>query len=72
MTVDPKGVAKLLDELNINKAPGLDDLNATVLNVCSNEGTYICIFNEALARGEATSNYFKFFKMMKRYDDANY
>ena len=62
MSVDPKGVAKLLDELNINKAPGSDDLNATVLNVCSNEGTYICIFNAVLARGEATSNCFKFFK----------
>ena len=72
MTGDPKGVAKLLDELNIHKAPGPDDLNATRLNVCSNEGTYIFIFNEVLARGEATSNCFKFFKKMKRYDDANY
>ena len=29
--VDPKGVAKLLDGLNIHKAPGPDGLNARVL-----------------------------------------
>ena len=37
ITVDPKGVAKLLDGLNVHKAPGLDGLNARVLKECSNE-----------------------------------
>ena len=31
ITVDPKGVAKLLDGLNVHKAPGPDGLNARVL-----------------------------------------
>ena len=31
ITVDPKGVAKLLDGLNVHKASGLDGLNARVL-----------------------------------------
>ena len=35
--VDPKGVAKLLNGLNIHKAPGPDGLNARVLTECSNE-----------------------------------
>ena len=74
MTVDRKGIVKLLDGLNIHKAPRPDELNATVLNECSNEGTYsyMSIFNESLVRCEATSNCFKFFKKMKRYDDVNY
>ena len=37
ITVDPKGVAKLFNGLNIHKAPGLDGLNARVLKVCCNE-----------------------------------
>ena len=32
ITVDPKGVAKLLDGLNVHKASGLDGLNARVLH----------------------------------------
>ena len=35
ITVDPKGVAKLLDGLNVHKAPGPDGLNARVLKECS-------------------------------------
>ena len=31
ITVDPKGVTKLLDGLNVHKTPGLDGLNAKVL-----------------------------------------
>ena len=31
ITVDPKGVAKLLDGLNVHKVPGSDGLNARVL-----------------------------------------
>ena len=41
ITVDPKGVAKLLDGLNVHKAPGPDGLNARVLKECSNTGTYL-------------------------------
>ena len=54
ITVDPKGVAKLLDGLNIHKAPGPDGLNARVLKECSNEISPILalIFNESLARGD--------------------
>ena len=54
ITVGPKGVAKLLDRLNIHKAPGLDGLNARVLKECSNEISLILalIFNESLARGD--------------------
>ena len=37
ITLDPKGVAKLLDGLNVHKASGPDGLNARVLKECSNE-----------------------------------
>ena len=54
ITVDPKGVAKLLDGLNVLKAPGPDGLNARVLKECSNEISPILalIFNETFARGD--------------------
>ena len=54
ITVDPKGVAKLLDGLNVHKATGPDGLNARVLKECSNEIFPILalIFNESLARGD--------------------
>ena len=35
ITVDPKGVTKLLNNLNIHKAPGPDGLSARVLKECS-------------------------------------
>ena len=52
ITVDPKRVAKLLDGLNIHKAPGPNGLKARVLKECSNEISPILalIFNESLAR----------------------
>ena len=34
ITVDPKGVIKLLNNLNIHKAPGPDGLSARVLKEC--------------------------------------
>ena len=37
ITVDPKGVTKLLNNLNINKAPGPDGLSARVLKEFSCE-----------------------------------
>ena len=51
-TVEPKGVAKLLDGLHVYKAPGQDGLNTRVLKECSNEISPILalIFNESLAR----------------------
>ena len=54
ITVDLKGVAKLLDGLNIHKAPGPDGLNTRVLKECSNEISPILalIFNESLARDD--------------------
>ena len=37
ITVDSKGVARLLDGLNVHKASVLDGLNARVLKECSDE-----------------------------------
>ena len=52
ITVDPKGVTKLLDGLNVHKASGPDGLNARALKECSNEISPILalIYNESLAR----------------------
>ena len=52
ITVDPKGVTKLLNNLNIHKAPGPDDLSARVLKECSSEIAPVLtyIFNESLAQ----------------------
>ena len=36
-TVDPKGVIKLLNNLNMHKAPGPDGLSTRVLKECSSE-----------------------------------
>ena len=51
ITVDPKGVTKLLERLKILKASGPDGLNARVLKECSNEISPILAltFNESLA-----------------------
>ena len=53
ITVDPKGIAKLLDGLNVHKAPGPDGLNARVLKECSTQISPILalIYNESLAQG---------------------
>ena len=54
ITVDPKGVAKLLDRLNVNIAPGPDGLNARLLKECNSKISPILalIFNESLAQGD--------------------
>ena len=59
VTVDPKGVAKLLDGLNIHKAPGSNSLNARVLKECSNESSPMLalFFNESLARGDVPNEW---------------
>ena len=79
ITVDPKGVTKLLDGLNVHKASRPDGLNARVLKECSNEISPILalIYKESLARGEVPdewrqANVSQVFKKGEKYDAANY
>ena len=79
ITVDPKGVAKLLDGLNVHKAPGPDGLNARVLKECSTQISPILalIYNESLAPGNVPddwrhANVSPVFKKGEKYDAANY
>ena len=53
ITVHPKGVLKLLNYLNIHKAPGPDGLSARVLKECSSEISPMLalIYNDSLAQG---------------------
>ena len=53
ITVDPKGVLKLLNGLKVHRAPGPDDLSARVLKECSSDIAFILayIYNESLAQG---------------------
>ena len=78
ITVDPKGVTKLLNNLNIHKAPGPDGLSARVLKECSSEIAPIlaCIYNESLAQGAVPddwrqANVAPVFKKGEKYDAAN-
>ena len=50
--VDPKGVLKLLNNLNIHKTSGPDCLSARVLKECSSEisPTLALIYNESLTK----------------------
>ena len=59
ITVEPKGVAKLLDGLNVHKAPGLDGLNARVFKECSTQVSLILalIYNESLAQGNVPDDW---------------
>ena len=79
ITVDPKGVAKLLEGLNVHKASGRYGLNATVLKECSNEISPILalIYNEFLSRGNVPdecqqANVSPVFKKGEKYDVAIY
>ena len=79
ITVDPKGVAKLLDGLNVHKASGPDGLNARVLKECSNEISPVLalIFNVSLAGGDVPNDWrlatvSPVFKKGEKYDAANY
>ena len=79
ITVDPKGVTKLLDRLNVHKASGPDGLKARVLKECGNEISLILalIYNESLARDEVLdewrqANVSPVFKKGEKYDAANY
>ena len=53
ISVKPKGVAKLLDGLNVHKAPGPDGLNARVLKECTTQISPILalIYNSSLPQG---------------------
>ena len=59
ITVDPKGVTKLLDGINVHKAPGPDELNARVLKECSTQISPILalIYNESLAQGNVPDDW---------------
>ena len=77
--VDPEGVAKLLDGLNVHKAPGPDGLNARVLKECSTKISpiYALIYTESLAQGNVPddwrqANVSPVFKKEEKYDAGNY
>ena len=59
ITVDPKGVAKLLDEINVHKAPGPDGLNARVLKECCTQISSILalIYDESLPQGNVPDDW---------------
>ena len=78
ITVDPKGVLKLLNGLIIHKAPGPDDLSARVLKECSSEIAPILtlIYNESLVQGTVPdhwlqANVAQVFKKGERCSAAN-
>ena len=79
ITVDPKGVLKLLNGLKVHKAPGPDGLSARVLKECSSEIVPILafIYNESLAQGTVPddwrqANVAPVYKKGEKYDAANY
>ena len=79
ITVDPKGVLKLLNGLKVHKAPGPDGLSARVLKECSSEIAPILafIYNESLALGTVPddwrqANVAPVYKKGEKYDTANY
>ena len=79
ITVDPKWVLKLLNNLKIHKASGPDGLSARVLKECSSEIALILalIYNESLAQGTVPddwrqANVAPIFKKGEKYDVANY
>ena len=79
ITVDPKGVLKLLNNLNIHKAPGPDGLSARMLKECSSEAPPMMalIYNESLAQGTVPddwrqANVAQVFKKGEKYNAANY
>ena len=79
ITVDRKGVFKLLNGLKVHKAPGPDGLSARVLQECSSEIAPILafIYNESLAQGTVPddwrqANVALVYKKGEKYDAANY
>ena len=59
ITVNPKGVNNLNNNLNIHKASGPEGLSARVLKECSSEITPMLalIYNELLAQGTVPDNW---------------
>ena len=79
ITVDPKGVLKLLNGLKVHKTPGPDGLSARVLKECSSGIAPILayFYNESLAQGNVPddrrqANVAPVFKKGEKYDPANY
>ena len=79
ITVDPEGVPKLLDGLNVHQVPGPDGLNARVLKECSTQILHILtlIYNKSLAQGNVSddwrhANVSPVLKKGEKYDAANY
>ena len=79
ITVDPKGVLKLINGLNIHKASGPDGLSARVLKECSAEIAPILtlIYNELLAQGTVPDDWLQanvapVFQKSEKYNAANY
>ena len=79
ITSDPKGVLKLLNNLNIHKASGPDGLSARVLKECSSEISPMLalIYNESLAQDTVQDNWRQanvapVFKKGEKYNAANY
>ena len=81
ITVDPKGVLKLLDNLKIHKAPGPVGPSSRVLKECSSEIAPVLtlIYSALLARGTVhvpdewqQANVAPVFKKGVKYDAANY
>ena len=79
ITVDHKGVLKLLNNLKIHKASGPGGLSARVLKECSSEIAPILalIYNESLAQGTVPDDWRQasvapIFKKGDKYDAANY
>ena len=77
ITVDPKGVLKLLNGLKIHKAPGPDGLR--VLKECSSDIAPILafIYNESLVQRTVPDNWRQanmapVYKNGEKYDAANY
>ena len=79
ITVEPKGVLKLLNGLKIHKTPGPNGLDARVLKECSSEIAPLLafIYNESLAQGTVPddwrqANVAPVYKKGEKYDAANY
>ena len=79
ITVDPKGVLKLSNNLNIHNASGPDGLSARVLKKCSSEISPMLalIYNDSLAQGTVPDDWRQInvapvFKKGEKYNAANY
>ena len=77
--IDPNGVKKLLDRLNLYKSSGPDDLSARMLKECSAEISPVlaCIFNKSLAQSRVPddwlqANVIPIYKKGEKYDPSNY